>query len=238
MQLVYRSGSNPQFETTRFAELTPGVQATVPLDLTMPPTDVDVYVNLYYGTAGQGEATYGGYRGPYTILVKVDEWVHLEKPDWLRKTLNGQWLDELWGGLGSYIFGPLKPLFWSLGWLIEKAVDVLLNMLNTIINWSKEAWDRQWEQNIGLAGLIRGLGEDMSELRNFFGDIGAFFDQIFGRIVEELVKVEPFKTIISVVNTILDFLPEDWAELKNLLSNPVDYFFDRLDEWLNEEVSE
>jgi hypothetical protein len=216
-------------------EIAPGETATSPLEMVMPAATIDVYVNLYYGIADQGEATYGGYLGPYTILVKVDEWVHLEKPDWLRKTLDGEWLDNLWGGLGGYIFAPLKPLFWSLGWLIEKAVDVLLSLLNQVINWSKDAWDRQWEQNIGLAGMIRELTDEQGWLHNLLQTPQALARLLLGPLYDELIKLPFFKQLSDMYNMLTDFLPDDWAELKNLLTNPVDYFFDRLDEWLNEE---
>lgn len=202
----------------------------------MPPVDVDVYVNLYYGAPGQGDATYAGYWGPYHVLVKVDEWCNLDKPAWLKDALDSGWLNWERGEWVNWQIIVIPPFSFTPGKWIEKAVDFVLNGLNTIVNWSKDAWDRQWEQNIGIAGLIRGLTEDVSDIRNLFGDIGAFFDQIFSRVVEEIVKVEPFKTIISAVNQILDFLPEDWAELKNLLFNPIDYLLDRLDEWLYEET--
>jgi hypothetical protein len=231
-------GSNPQFVNARFQELEAGATATVPLEMGMPAIDVDIYVTLWYGRPGQGEANYAGYTGPYRVLVRVDEWVDLGKPDWLHDALESDWLNWRRGDWVSWSIIVIPPFSFTPGHWIETAVDWLLEGLNTIVNWSKRAWDAQWEQNIGLAGLIRELTGDVSDIRNLFGDIGAFFDQIFDRMVKELGQVEPFKTLISLGNTLLDFLPDDWAELKNLLLNPVEYFFDKFDDWLNEEVTE
>jgi len=216
----------------RFAELEPGAETTFPITLVMPASTIDVYVNLYYGAAGQGEATYAGYRGPYTILVKVDEWAELTKPAWAKDVLDSGVLNWERGDWVDWWIVVVPPFSFTPGLWIEKAIDFALNGLNIIINWSKRAWDAQWEQNLGIVGVIRGLAEDVSDLRNIVQDAGSIFDSIFTRVVEEIVKVEPFKTIISAVNTILDFLPEDWAELKNLLTNPIDYLLDQLDEYL------
>lgn len=231
-------GSNPQFVNGSFQELEPGATTTVPLEMTMPGVDIDVYVTLWYGSPGQGEATYVGYRGPYRVLVKVDEWCDIEKPDWLKSALDSGLLNLERGEWLNWSVFVVPPFSFTPGHWIEKAIDFVLNGLNTTINWSKAAWDRQWEQNIGIAGLIRQLTGELSDIRELFGDIGAFFDQIFDRIVKELVHVEPFKSLIGLFNTLAEFIPDDWAELKNLLTNPADYWVDKFDEWLNEEVAE
>lgn len=201
----------------------------------MPSVAVSVYVTHWTGQPGQGLADYGGYEGPYDIAVTGVEWSGINKPKWLRDALDSGWLNWTRGEWVHWSIVVIPPFTFEPGRWVEKAIDVALNALDAIVNWSKAEWDKQWEQNIGFAGLIRGLGGEISDLRNLFGDIGAFFERIFTRVMEEIVKVEPFKTIINVVNTLLDFLPEDWAELKNLLFNPIDYFLDRLDEYLYDE---
>ena len=206
------------------------------LSFAMPSSPIELYITLWNGAPGQGEAYYRGYVGPYPVVITLGQWMDVQKPQWLRDSLDGKWLDDLWGGKGSYVFAPLKPLFWTIGWLMEKAVDFLLNVFNNFVNTMKGLWDNQWSQNIGLAGMIRSLGEGMVGLRNLFEEIGGSFEGLLTRILREIVKAEPFKTLVDMFNLLAEFTPDNWAELKNLITNPVDYFFDRLDEWLNEEV--
>lgn len=235
---MYLEGNTPKFVNAPFKELDPGQMAVWVLNFTMPPTALTVYITAWSGNPGQGEATYQGYKGPYTIAVTGVEWMDVGKPQWLRDALDSGWLNLEAGEWGS--IGPLKfpPFSFTPGHWIEKAIDFVLNIFNSFMNTMKGAWDQQWQQNEGFAGMIRSLTEDLSDVRNLFSDIGAFFDQIFDRVVKELVQVEPFKTIIGLYNTLAEFLPDDWAELKNFFLNPVEYWFDKLEGWLNEEVSE
>jgi hypothetical protein len=235
---VYQEGDTPQYVNGEFKELDPGEIAVWSLGFTMPAVSVTVYVTHWCGQAGQGLADYEGYEGPYVIAIKAAEWMEAQKPQWLRDSLDGKWIDDLWGGLGSYLLAPLKPVFWTVGWLFEKGIDVILNLFNAFMNTMKEAWDRQWAQNEGFAGMIRELTDSDGWLHNLLETPTALARMLFGPLYDELIKLPFFKQLAEFHNMLAEFLPDDWAELKNFLFNPIDYWFDKFNEWLNEEVQE
>ena len=208
------------------------------LSFAMPSSPIELYITLWNGYTGMGEALYQGYVGPYPVTLTLGQWVTLSKPQSWRNVLEGGALNLERGEWVSWNFIVIPPWSFTPGKWIERTIDWLVDGLNNVINWTKELWDAQWQQNLGLAGMIRSLTEDLTYLRNLIDDAAGIFDKVFDRIVKELVLVEPFKSLIGLFNTLADFVPDDWAELKNLLTNPLDYFWDRLWVWLNEEVSE
>jgi hypothetical protein len=202
----------------------------------MPSSPIELYITLWNGTPGQGEAYYRGYVGPYPVVLTMGQWVTLSKPQSWRNVLEGGALNIERGEWLNWSVFVVPPWSFTPGKWIERTIDWVVDGLNNVINLTKELWDAQWQQNLGLVGMIRSFTEDLTELRNLFQDLDLSTDGILNRIWQGLQKIEAFAAIVKLYNLLAEFLPDNWAELKNLITNPVDYFFDRLDEWLNEEV--
>jgi hypothetical protein len=206
------------------------------LSFAMPSSPIELYITLWNGAPGQGEAYYRGYVGPYPVVLTMGQWVTLSKPQSWRNVLEGGALNIERGEWLNWSVFVVPPWSFTPGKWIERTIDWLADGLNNVINLTKELWDAQWQQNLGLAGMIRSFTEDLTELRNLFQDLDLSTDGILNRIWQGLQKIEAFAAIVKLYNLLAEFLPESWAELRNFLTNPVDYWFDRLDEWLNEEA--
>ena len=202
----------------------------------MPSSPITVYVTLWNGTMGQGEAYYRGYSGPYPVTLTLGQWVTLSKPQSWRNVLEGGALNLERGEWLSWSVFVIPPFSFTPGKWIERTIDWVVDGLNHVINWSKELWDQQWQQNQGLAGMIRELTDDQGWIHNLLQTPEALAKLLLGPLYDELIKLPYFKQLTDLYNMLTEFLPDDWAELKNLITNPIDFFFDRLDEWLNEEV--
>lgn len=203
--------------------------------LALPSTVVNFLSSLNWPT---GDWVSIGVLGialpPWDIMI--GDWVlkGLQYPiDWLNWTIQkAKWIwgiadtawetaTEAWNNADSALEGLLAvpaafvSAFWGALW--PDAWDLVQDSIGGVYSWAMTQ--------------LGDIGDRIDALEG----IELSFDGILAFVAEHLGEIEPFKTLFDTFNAVYQFMADVGDEAWAFFSNPADWIFGKIDDWLNEE---
>lgn len=134
---------------------------------------------------------------------------------------------------------------WDTAWAAAEAVDGWFSSATSFISTFVGTW---WTE--AFESVIHAIGAAVGSLNDLLGGritvledvvdtltgLDLSWDNIAANIIDIIERVPPFDFVLDVVRTITRLGIEMLDELPDFFSNPAGWIFDKIDDWLNEEV--